>query len=306
MAKRNTILDTDIGPDCDDAAALALAVLYARRHGRRLLAVSHCTSSPWGAGAIRRVLKWYGAEGTEVGTLKDAGFLCAPQMEKYSRVLAQEVAPAEREAEDATTVLRRTLARQEDGSVEIVGIGPMRNLSRLLRSEADGASPLTGRELIARKVARLTVMAGNFAPGCDAPEWNVEMDADAARLVAAQWPSEMVWCGFEVGEKVIALREPCALAAENPVRRAYLLYSGGEGRSSWDLCTVQWAMDGEHANYVPSAAGVVRVDERGVTRWQAQAGGRHRYLRLAASPEQAARSMEEVLAEYDRSRRTRP
>ena len=30
----NYLLDTDIGPDCDDAAALALAVLYARRHGR--------------------------------------------------------------------------------------------------------------------------------------------------------------------------------------------------------------------------------------------------------------------------------
>ena len=32
MENRNYILDTDIGPDCDDAAALALAVLYARRH----------------------------------------------------------------------------------------------------------------------------------------------------------------------------------------------------------------------------------------------------------------------------------
>ena len=42
MENRNYILDTDIGPDCDDAAALALAVLYARRHGRRLLAVTHC------------------------------------------------------------------------------------------------------------------------------------------------------------------------------------------------------------------------------------------------------------------------
>ena len=298
MENRNYILDTDIGPDCDDAAALALAVLYARRHGRRLLAVTHCTSSPWGAGAIRRILNWYGAE-AEVGTLKDEGFLSAPQTERYNRVLAQEVSPEERKAEDATALLRRVLAAQEDGSVEIVGIGPMRNLAHLLTSGADGVSPLTGRELIARKVARLTVMAGNFTPGCNVPEWNVEMDVESARLVATQWPGEVVWCGWEVGERVIALREPCALAAENPVRRSYFLHSGGAGRSSWDLCTVQWAMDGENASYAPSPAGTVDVDERGMTRWTAKEGGAQRYLRLAVSPEQAACSMEKVLAEYD-------
>ena len=155
----NYLLDTDIGPDCDDAAALALAVLYARKYGGRLLAVTHCTSSPWGVGAIRRVLQWYGAE-AEVGTLTDAGFLTAPEMEKYNRALALSVSPAEREAGDATAVLRRALSGQPDGSVQIVGIGPMRNLRKLLESGADALSPLNGRELIARKVARLTVMAG--------------------------------------------------------------------------------------------------------------------------------------------------
>ena len=302
MEQRNYILDTDIGPDCDDAAALALAVLYARRKNRRLLAVMHCTSSPWGVGTIRRILKWYGAAETAVGTLKDAGFLCAPQMERYNRVLAQEVSPAECEAEDAAALYRQILARQPDASVEIVGIGPMRNLAKLLDSTADDISPLTGRELIARKVARLTVMAGNFTPGCETAEWNVEMDVFSARRVAAQWPGEVVWCGWEVGEKVVALREPCALAAENPVRRAYFFYSGGTGRSSWDLCTVQWAMDGERANYALSEAGEVDVDARGVTRWRATEQGRQRYLRLAASPEDAARSMERVLEEWDGAR----
>ena len=194
----NYLLDTDIGPDCDDAAALALAVLYARKYGGRLLAVTHCTSSPWGVGAIRRVLQWYGAE-AEVGTLTDAGFLTAPEMEKYNRALALSVSPAEREAGDATAVLRRALSGQPDGSVQIVGIGPMRNLRKLLESGADALSPLNGRELIARKVARLTVMAGNF---CGEPEWNVKMDAESARTVAREWPGEVVWCGWGGGSRV--------------------------------------------------------------------------------------------------------
>ena len=59
-------------------------------------------------------MKWYGAE-AEVGTLKDEGFLSAPQTERYNRVLAPEVSPEEREAEDAAALLRRVLAAQEDG-----------------------------------------------------------------------------------------------------------------------------------------------------------------------------------------------
>ena len=89
------------------------------------------------------MLQWHGAE--EVGTLTDAGFLTAPEMEKYNRALAL-VSLAEREAGDATAVLRRALSGQPDGSVQIVGIGPMRNLRKLLESGAD-ALPLNGREL---------------------------------------------------------------------------------------------------------------------------------------------------------------
>lgn len=289
------ILDTDIGPDCDDAAALALAVLYTRTSGDELLAVTHCTSSPWGAGAARAILNWYGLPQLPVGTLKDEGFLVGPECERYNRALAESVSPAEREAEDSVVLLRRQLAAQPDGSVEFVSIGPLRNLANLLSSAGDELSPLTGRELVRQKVTRLTLMAGNFTPGCDTPEWNVQMDIPSARLIASEWPGEMVYCGFEVGLQVHTLPEPCPLPEEHPVRRAYLLHSGGKGRYSWDLCTVQWAMDAHHENYALSPAGVVDIDERGVTHWRPQDDGRHRYLILRASPEQAARDLERPL-----------
>lgn len=291
----NYLLDTDIGPDCDDAAALALAVCCARRRGEKLLAVTHCTSSPWGAGAIRAILEWYGAQDVPVGTLKEPGFLTGPEYERYNRALAESVSPAAREAEDSTRLLRRTLAEQGDASVEFVAIGPLKNLANLLTSGADEYSPLPGRELVARKVTRLTLMAGSFAPGCDSPEWNVEMDVPSARLVAAQWPGEMVYCGYEVGAQVTALREPCFLAPDNPVRRAYRLHSGGNGRFSWDLCTVQWAMDGHPDCYALSPAGWVEIDERGVTRWREADNGSHRFLLLNADPARIAASLEETL-----------
>ena len=53
---KNVILDTDIGPDCDDAAALALTTIYTRKSGTRLLGVTHCTSCPWGVARFARYL----------------------------------------------------------------------------------------------------------------------------------------------------------------------------------------------------------------------------------------------------------
>ena len=50
--KKNIILDTDIGPDCDDAAALAMLNLYADQGLCRILGITHCTSNPYGAGTI--------------------------------------------------------------------------------------------------------------------------------------------------------------------------------------------------------------------------------------------------------------
>ena len=46
--KKNIILDTDIGPDCDDAAALAMLNLYADQGLCRILGITHCTSNPYG------------------------------------------------------------------------------------------------------------------------------------------------------------------------------------------------------------------------------------------------------------------
>lgn len=232
MERRRILLDTDIGPDCDDAAALALCILYARETGSELLGVMHCTSSPWGVGAIRSILRWYGAEQTPVGTLKDPGFLTGPAYEKYNRPLAEEMPAEARQAPDCTRLYREILAAQPDHSVEIIGVGPLRNLANLLSSEADSVSPLSGWGLIAKKVARLTLMAGNFAPDCTGPEWNVEMDLTSARLILETWPGEINLLGWEAGADVIALREPHALSPENPVAQAYRLYAGGAGRTA--------------------------------------------------------------------------
>ena len=297
MDTTDIILDTDIGPDCDDAAALALALIYTARKGRRLLGVTHCTSSKWGAGAVRAIANWYGRGDIAVGTLTEPGFLDGPECAKYNRALAMTVPRGQREAMDGVALTRRLLADAAPSSVEMIGIGPMKGLNKLLESGGDAISPLGGRSLIARAVKRLTVMAGDFS--CDKPEWNVAMDLAAARNVASSWPNEIVWCGFEVGYPVRILKEPNALNPANPVRVAYRLHSRGAGRMSWDPCTIQFVLDPECGNYCLSEAGKITVDEAGVTRFTAAEGGLHRYVKLMATPENTARSLERALIGWD-------
>lgn len=213
-----------------------------------------------------------------MGTLKNPEFLTGPACKKYNRPRAEEMPAEARQAPDCIWLYREILAAQPDHSVKITGIGPLRNLADLRSSEADSVSPLSGCGLIAKKVARLTLMAGNFArtaPG--RPEWNVEMGLTSARLIQETWPGEVNLLGWEAGADVIALRELHALSPKilrpglSPVCRRY---------GPQQLGSVHGAMG--HASQLslltPSTPGLVTLDAQGVSRWRPMPGGRHRFL----------------------------
>ena len=55
-------LDTDIGSDCDDTAALAILLQLCREGRARLLGVTHCTGSAYGLAAIDAICRLFGAD----------------------------------------------------------------------------------------------------------------------------------------------------------------------------------------------------------------------------------------------------
>ena len=50
--KRSIILDTDIGPDCDDVGAIAVLISYAKEYGNKILGICNCTSNIYGTATI--------------------------------------------------------------------------------------------------------------------------------------------------------------------------------------------------------------------------------------------------------------
>jgi inosine-uridine nucleoside N-ribohydrolase len=188
------------------------------------------------------------------------------------------------------------LAGEKDGSVTIVQVGFSTNLARLLDSGPDDASPLAGAELAAKKVRLLVAMAGNFAQ--DKPEFNVVTDIPSAQKVFGEWPSPVVFSGFEVGAALLfpaqSIEQDFAWVGDHPVAEAYRNYMHMPyDRPAWDLTAALYAVRPETGYFSLSGNGTVRVDEKGNTRFTPSAGGKHRFLILEAP--QKARTLEALI-----------
>ncbi len=238
---RKIILDTDIGPDCDDCGALAILDRFHKAGRCRLLGVTHCTSDLLGTDVIAAINDWYGVD-VPIGQTERQGFLCAPETMRYtvpvSETYRRTHAPAS--YEPAVRLMRRTLAENSD--VTLVFIGPLNDMADLLKSTADDISPLDGVELVRRSVREVIVMGGNFENLAHG-EYNIACDVPAAQLMTEACAAPIVYCGFEAGEHVMtgAVLEDAPEAF--PVRMAYQSYlGGGFVRNSWDLVTVYYAV----------------------------------------------------------------
>jgi pyrimidine-specific ribonucleoside hydrolase len=96
---------------------------------------------------------------------------------------------------DAVALYRQVLAKQPDKGVTIVTVGFLTNLANLLKSKPDQFSKLSGKDLVSQKVKQLVSMAGKFPAG---NEFNVFKDADASISALRDWPTLIIFSGFEI------------------------------------------------------------------------------------------------------------
>ena len=276
---KKVFLDTDIGPDCDDAGALQVLHTLCTEGCAQLLGITHCTSNPHGLPAVSVINRYNGRE-VPLGTTRREGFLA--NGDKYNKALDEQFDHEFKDGHmqrDAREVFKEVLTAQDDQSVTVIAIGPLNNI-------ADYISTEDGIALVRNKVCQLVCMAGHF--DSLEPEWNIEMDMPSARYVLEKWPTPIVFCGWEAGSHVMT---GAALEgkAGHPVREAYRLYTNGSmRRQSWDLLTVLYAVLGDCTWIRSSQSGVITVRENGATVFAACAGGQHRYTINGVSDEKLA------------------
>jgi len=287
------ILDTDMSGDADDAGALALLHALADQGECELLATV-TNRKDWSnasAAAVDAINTYYGRPDIPIGTDKQ-GPTALQRTSPYAAALRDEfpndIGPDDK-APDALEVYRRVLAAQPDGSVTICSIGALSNLAELCRKQP---------ELVRAKVRRLVIMGGEF-PSSKKPETNIAAHIEAAQTVAAQWPGEIVWVGFEVGSALITGARLKQTPPAHPVRRAYELRRYQQrpsiegGQPSYDQAAALFAVRGAEPQYWQVVSGGrVRVDANGLTSWEADPSGRHSYVKIACDPRQLAEAME--------------
>ena len=306
MKKVRILFDTDMGADCDDAAALAIALELMDAGECELLAVTHCTMCESAAGCIEAILKDYGHAEIPIGSFHPGDGL---ETKEWRDVYATEVAMAYDTLfrhgghyEDSVRLMRRVLAAA-DTKITVVSTGPLTSLARLLQSKADEFSPLNGVELVREKVEAAYCMAGTFPQQWPESkgqvEWNILCDVPSMKLVSEQWPTEMIFSSFEIGLPMITCKK---LQTEgrinNPVRTCFEVWhrqDGKVGRSSWDPATMLCAIRPEADDWKLSERGWVSVDEKGLTELVTDVNGRHRYMIENRPIQEVEDIMEEIL-----------
>ena len=290
------ILDTDMSGDCDDAGALALLHALADQGECELLAtvVNRKDLTGASAAATDALNTFYGRPALPIGTDK-RGPTALQRTSPFARALRDEfpndIGP-DAHAPDALDVYREVLAAQPDGSVVICSVGALSNLAVLWRHAPD---------LVRKKVRRLVVMGGQF-PKSQQPETNLATHREAAQFVAAEWPGEIVWHGWEVGNALFTGAALKQTPPKNPVRRAYELKPFGRrpaidgGQPSWDQAAALFAVRGSQPElWEVVSGGRVRVDDRGNTTWETDAGVRHSYVKMRGDPKRLAAVIEDLM-----------
>lgn len=299
----NLILDTDMAPDYDDVGAMALMYALADSGQVNVLATVGSNMDENVAPCIEVINQYFNRKDMLVGTPKGK----APSLTTWHKGKRwTEYLPAtyphriakSSDAPDAVEIYRKVLSSQPDASVTICTTGFFTNLKNLLLSQPDTYSPLNGKELVKKKVKLLVSMAGEFPESING-EFNVKCDAYSAYIVAQEWPTEIIFSGFEIGVDILTGKEVSKMAVQNsPIKDTYemcLAQDNPEGRNSWDQTAVLVAIKG-YAPYYTLKKGTIVVDSvTGANRWIDNVSGKHACLVEALPDAQMAGIIENYM-----------
>ena len=266
------IFDSDIGPDYDDVGAITMLHAFADSGEAKILATVASDKYPNAAAVLSVFNTYFKRPNIPIGIVKGNGVNLSDEQHWSDTLVAKypHKIKSNDEAEDAVTVYRKILSQQPDNSVTIVTVGFLTNLANLMNSKPDKYSPLDGTTLIHKKVKRLVSMAGRFPEG---KEFNVFMDSTSSQIVFSKWPTEVIFSGFEIGEKIktgLPLVQNNAIQ-NSPVKDVFriclpMAEEDRNGRSSWDETAVLVAVK-EFEPYYSVESGSIIVNDDGSNSW---------------------------------------
>ena len=183
---------------------------------------------------------------------------------------------------EAYKLYRKLLAEQPDKSVTIASVGFVTSLSRLLQSGPDEYSPLSGAELVSRKVCALYTMGGVFGDSFE-PDYNFTAAIDFSLKFFELWPKDIdiVFSPGEVGDPLYYSADTfladMSWAEPHPIKWIYQFLQEDKFQKMWDPLAVINAVEGDEVIFDMSPRGWVTLTPKGETLFKEDPKGNARY-----------------------------
>lgn len=298
------IFDTDYGGDCDDAHAVRILAYYESIGQVGIVCVSSTSGNTLNASAIHAALEYDGVSDVPV-SLTYPPYTNAPSVYNILAQYPHEIhTPVDTYGEET---YRKVLSALDKKAV-LVFTGKFGNLSRLLDSQPDKYSELKGVDLVRAKVEKVYIMGGGFpdsvavmgdkgavvngvkVPGAE-PNF-ASSGIDAVNNVIQNCPVPIIFCGWEVGDKIkcgggIADKLP----EKDIMIEAMRIHSGeamvAAGRFGWDPITTAIACLGDTRKHgYDLVRGTVNLNTTNCTNtFTEDENGNHYYVKLRYDPD---------------------
>ena len=290
------IFDTDMMGDVDDVGTVALLHALADEGEVTVLAMGLSGKNPWSPLCLDALNTYYRRPDIPIGMVQGPAF---DKKSRYAEAIAKEFPHSLKsaaDAPDAALLYRDVLASEPDGSVVMVSVGQLTNFANLLKTKPDKHSNLDGEGLVRQKVRAWVCMGGKIPAGREA---NLVHDGPAAAYAIRNWPTPIVFSGFEIGKDIMTGANLKKVPETSPVRRAYQLFNGLKNRESWDQTALLYAvrgLDGDLDDYWDlETKGYLHVDDDGANEWRESPNKAHSYLVRKMDPKKIAAAIEALM-----------
>ena len=229
------IFDTDMDTDCDDAGALLLLINAHKKAQIDLIGVIADSDCYHAAPFCTEILSYCGLD-VPVGQVH--GYIENPErLSEYhahqkaceDRAYNKTASKSDKEIRGATSLYLSLLKNAPDKGVSIVCVGMLTAVYEAIKADT---------ALFEQKVSKVIIMGNPYKKN----DFNFSMDAISTKGFFELCP---VFCYISyLGSEIITGNYlDKALQGDHPVRRAYEIWSGTQGRSSWDLIAALYALN---------------------------------------------------------------
>ena len=285
------ILDCDMGSSTDDLFALMMLYRYMDMKRCTLLGVVVDRMNRANADAVDVLNNYYGYPDIPIA-LERAGVADPHVYIPYHNMAYARSTDAEPlfkrsigddgDYMDGYKLYRKLLAAQPDKSVTFASIGFVTSLARLLESGPDEYSPLSGVELVQRKVKNIYAMGGVFGDSFE-HDYNFTAAIDFSLKFFELLPKDIdiVFSPGEVGDPLYysaaQIIEDMDWTDAHPIKWIYQFLTEDKFQKMWDPLAVINAVEGDDIFYKLSPRGWVTLTPTGETIFREDPNGNARY-----------------------------